>query len=145
NVGIVNRERPLDPVIADAAITFFEAHIEAMREAVNVEPGFVTLTDRVHDERVAFPLADRHAKPGIAKVVEILARWQRTAVDPDFTWNVSPLEELHQPSWGHEPFGWLVIENQPGNSLRIAFHDRVVGKRGNNRSHETWMVAVQSL
>src|SRR4029450_4286666 len=112
-------------------------------KAEDVDPGTIIETDRVHDQRVAFPPAGRVAVPRWSKIVEVLARRHSPSVHPKLPERSLPLEELNPPSLRLDDSPRFRIEEHPREAVRVAFVSGVVSVRGHaNGSDKPGMLAV---
>jgi hypothetical protein len=76
-----------------------------MWKPVNIQPGSFIETDRVNNERVAFPFPDGHTEPRAAGIIEVLTRRQLPAIHPDLPRHTGSLKELQDSSGRHDPLG----------------------------------------
>jgi hypothetical protein len=71
--GIVNRDLVFDRIRIGASETLAEMKLVGRGEAIAVEPEALVETDRVDDERIAFPMADRMPVIGRNKLLRVWA------------------------------------------------------------------------
>jgi len=69
--GVVNRDLVFDRIRVGASETLDEMKLVGRGEAVAVEPEALVETDRVDDERIAFPMADRMPVIGRNKLLRV--------------------------------------------------------------------------
>src|SRR4029077_12799672 len=73
--------------IAIAVHALDDVHILAMEITGDVEPAGVVEPDRIYDQRVSFPMADRLAFP---RAVQIIERSMRPAIGHDHPVSITP-------------------------------------------------------
>src|SRR5205809_3948360 len=85
--GIVDRQLVPQRVEVDARKPFERAKLGRVRQAAPIEPEAFVETNRVYDERVAFPVTDR-----MAVVIRLELRWMRPPVRIDRPESVGPTD-----------------------------------------------------
>ena len=72
-LGVVERELDLEVAVVLAAEALGDLHLLAAGMAAVVEPALVVEAERLHDERVAVPLAERVAEPRRRALFRVIA------------------------------------------------------------------------
>src|ERR1700680_1958367 len=92
----------------------------AVRKALHVQPSLVVETDRVDDQRIAIPVADRISHPGWTKILRVLP-----AIGVDLSNEMVVLEQHQNSSARLNDLEWKGNEQNPRNAGRITAQIRI--------------------
>src|ERR1700730_4957829 len=123
--GVLDGSVDCHRVMVYATHALDNVEIFAVRMAVVIEPSFIVESDRINDEGISLPLANRITPPRGRQILGML-----TAVREYFPYEVIILKQHDHLAWTLQNFHRLAsYQVDAWHAGRDTVHDRVIGFR----------------